>query len=501
LKGDLPLFFNSLNYLCFFTTIFIVYWFCLQRSRKAQNIFILCASYFFYGMWDWRFLSLLVLSSTTDYAVGIFLDRTDDRKRRILLLSFSLLINLGLLFVFKYFNFFNEQFIVFMSRIGVPVNAASVNIILPVGISFYTFQTLSYTIDVYKKKIPSTTSIIDFFAYVSFFPQLVAGPIERAAHLLPQFQKKRIFVYEKAVLGCKLIVWGLFKKTVVADNCAMIVDHIFAQSNFSTLNPFWLFVGSCFFAFQIYCDFSGYSDMAIGSAKLLGFDLRVNFRTPYFSRDIPEFWRRWHISLTSWFKDYLYIPLGGNKRTRPVAVRNVFIIFLVSGIWHGANWTFLFWGFYSALCFMPSFIQGKNRLHVDDLATGGSFPKLNEVLAVVFTFLLVCLGWVFFRSPSIAIAIDYIMAFFRGVFETNLAEYAPFTLIQYLPKNLVPVFINSVVSIVFLLTVEWFGRANHYIVDFSFRRGTPAFIFYNLIFFMILVLAQFNNQEFIYFQF
>ncbi|MCD4743972.1 MAG: hypothetical protein K8R67_16035 [Desulfobacteraceae bacterium] len=451
-------------------------------------------------MWDWRFLFLIILSSTTDYAVGIFLGRNSDKKNRNLLLSFSVFVNLGFLFFFKYFNFFNAQFLIFMSRIGIHVDPVSINIILPVGISFYTFQTLSYTIDVYNKKIAPTKSIIDFFAYVAFFPQLVAGPIERASRLLPQFKKKRVFAYNEALLGCKLILWGLFKKAVVADNCSVIVNNIFNYSNFSVINPFWLFIGIIFFAFQIYSDFSGYSDIAIGSAKLLGFNLMTNFRTPYFSRDIPEFWRRWHISLTSWFKDYVYIPLGGSHGTKTLAVRNIFIIFLISGIWHGANWTFLIWGLYSAVCFFPSFIQKTHRLNTDNIANGNFLPKPRELVSIIFTFLLICLGWVFFRSPNLSISIDYIWSFFNGLFTTGLLQYSPSTLIHFLPKEMIPVFINSLISIVFLLTIEWFGRDIDNIIDF--KLGTiKSFIFYNIILFMILLLGNFNHEEFIYFQF
>ena len=492
--------FNSLNYLQFFLIIFFVYWFVLKNSKKAQNVFILVSSYFFYGMWDWRFLFLIFTSSVTGYIVGILCDRYTREDVRKLLLATSLAVNLGILFVFKYFNFFNIQFVDFMSQIGIHINPVTIKLILPVGISFYTFQTLSYSIDVYRNKIDSTKSIIDFFAYVSFFPQLIAGPIERASSLLPQFQTKRLFNYDQALLGCKLILWGLFKKVVVADNCAIIVDHIFMSTDFAIVNPFWLVIGIVFFAFQIYGDFSGYSDMAIGSSKLLGFNLLINFKTPYFSRDIPEFWRRWHISLTSWFKDYLYIPLGGSRGKKSNAIRNVFIIFLFSGIWHGANWTFLIWGFFNAICFLAYFLNNKNRLHNDNVSEGKLFPKPKELCSILFTFFLICIGWVFFRSPSIDSSINYILAIFSGLFTTNIMEFSPLVLIQYLPLKNIPDFLNCIIAISLMIGIEWIGRENIHIVDFKLG-ARKAFLFYNFILFTVILLGQFNNKEFIYFQF
>jgi len=321
--------FNSLEFLIFLPTVFVLYWFIFKNQLRAQNILLLLASYIFYGWWDWRFLTLIIASTFLDYFIALQLGKTDISKKRKLLMGISLVGNLGMLGFFKYYNFFVSSWIEAWSSVGITMEASTLNIILPVGISFYTFQTLSYTIDVFKKEMQPTKSFIDFAAFVTFFPQLVAGPIERAAHLLPQFYKNRTFSYQYAVDGVKLIIWGMFKKVVVADNCAFFVNKIFENPEGYSSGE--LFVGMVFFAFQIYGDFSGYSDIAIGLSKLFGFDLMVNFKFPYFSRDIAEFWRRWHISLSTWFRDYIYIPLGGSKGSQWFQIRNVMIIFLVSG--------------------------------------------------------------------------------------------------------------------------------------------------------------------------
>ena len=334
--------FNSIEFAIFLPIVFILYWFVTNRNLKIQNILLVCASYLFYGWWDWRFLSLIFFSSIVDYLVGIGLSKTEKTGKRKFLLLISIFVNLGFLGVFKYFNFFAENFAQAFTLFGSSIEPNRLNIILPVGISFYTFQTLSYSIDVYKKKLQPTKDIVAFFAFVSFFPQLVAGPIERATNLLPQFYKKREFSYDKATDGMRQILWGLFKKMVIADNCARLVNDIF--DNFETFSGSTLLFGIVLFAFQIYGDFSGYSDIAIGTSRLFGFNLKRNFAFPYFSRDIAEFWRRWHISLSTWFRDYVYIPLGGSRGGKFSQVRNIFIIFIVSGFWHGANWTFIVWG-------------------------------------------------------------------------------------------------------------------------------------------------------------
>ena len=345
------MYFNSIDFAIFLPIVFLLYWFVTQKNLKLQNALIVVASYVFYGWWDWRFLSLIVFSSLVDYSIGLALKKEEQQSKRKLLLWTSIGVNLGFLGFFKYYNFFVDNFVSAFSFFGQPIQPNTLDIILPVGISFYTFQTLSYTIDVYKRKLEPTSNLISFLAFVSFFPQLVAGPIERATHLLPQFYKKRVFHYSLAVNGCRQILWGLFKKIVIADNCAEYANLIF--NNSSDYSGSTLFMGALFFTFQIYGDFSGYSDIAIGTSRLFGFDLKQNFAFPYFSRDIAEFWRRWHISLSTWFRDYLYIPLGGSQGGTLMKVRNTFIIFLVSGFWHGANWTFIAWGFLNALYFLP----------------------------------------------------------------------------------------------------------------------------------------------------
>ena len=334
--------FNSIDFALFLPIVFILYWFVANKNIKIQNLLIVIASYIFYGWWDWRFLFLIFCSTMVDYIIGFYLSNQNNRKIRKILLFISIAINLGILGFFKYYNFFLSSFTHVFTFFGVEIKANSLRIVLPVGISFYTFQTMSYTIDVYKRKIQATNDFIAFAAFVSFFPQLVAGPIERATNLLPQFLKKREFIYAQAVNGLRQMLWGLFKKIVIADNCARYVNMTF--NNAESLTGSTLVLGVVFFAFQIYCDFSGYSDIAIGTARLFGFTLMKNFSFPYFSRDIAEFWRRWHISLTSWFRDYVYIPMGGSRGSGWIKVRNVLIIFLVSGFWHGANWTFLLWG-------------------------------------------------------------------------------------------------------------------------------------------------------------
>src|SRR6056297_1160545 len=399
--------FHTLDFLYFFIAFFLVYWFVFQKSLKAQNILIFIASYIFYGWWDWRFLSLIAFSTVVDYAVGRKLSQTSSETHRKTLLWVSIAVNIGLLGFFKYFNFFAENLYELLSSIGFQPNRTSLDIILPVGISFYTFQTLSYTIDVYRRKIKPTRDFIAFGAFVSFFPQLVAGPIERASHLLPQFFSARRFNYRKAVDGSQQILWGLFKKVVIADKCGELADLIF--NNSADLNGSSLILGTVFFSFQIYGDFSGYSDIAIGIARLLGFDLKQNFAFPYFSRDIAEFWRRWHISLSTWFRDYLYIPLGGSRGGLRMKIRNIFIIFLVSGFWHGANWTFIFWGGLHALFYIPVYLMGRNRMYADNVVGENSLlPTPIEILQVLLTFVLVTFSRIFFRSPTLTDSFGYI---------------------------------------------------------------------------------------------
>jgi len=480
--------FNSIEFALFLPLVFIAYWFIAKKSLKAQNILILLASYVFYGWWDWRFLILIIFSSAIDYSIGLKLSETTVQKKRKLLLCTSLFVNLGFLGFFKYYNFFLESFSDAFTLFGQSLETSRLAIILPVGISFYTFQTLSYTIDVYRNKIEPTKDLVSFFAFVNFFPQLVAGPIERAVNLLPQFQQKRSFNYAIAIDGLRQILWGLFKKIVIADNCATYANIIFNNSD--EYSGSTLLLGALFFTFQIYGDFSGYSDIAIGTARLFGINLKKNFAFPYFSRNIGEFWRRWHISLSTWFQDYLYIPLGGSKKNRWTTIRNITIVFLVSGFWHGANWTFLAWGFLNACYFIPLLLAKRNRKHMDTLAQGRIFPSIKEFLQIGTTFTLTVLAWIFFRAENI----KHALAYFSEIFSNSLLT--------------IPNFSNRSGALTSLLLIgvfmifEWFGRNNEYAIEKTgekHHRGYRWFLYYSLI--IVIVIYGGSQQEFIYFQF
>ncbi|MCB0429398.1 MAG: MBOAT family protein [Flavobacteriales bacterium] len=398
--------FNSIEFIFFLGLVFALYWGVFSHHKTARNTFLLVVSYIFYGWWDWRFLALIAFSSLVDFFVGLALSRTERQSERKWLLALSLVTNIGLLGMFKYYNFFVHELVRALGQLGVHTGDWSLQLILPVGISFYTFQTLSYSIDVYRRKLPATKDVVTFLAYVSFFPQLVAGPIERAEHLLPQFERQKKFNYAESVDGLRLMLWGFFKKVVVADQLSVDVDHVFGA--YSSAHGSVLFLGAVYFAFQIYCDFSGYSDIAIGTARLFGFDLMQNFRYPYFSRDIAEFWRRWHISLSTWFRDYVYIPLGGSKGSKGNQIRNIFIIFLVSGFWHGANWTFIAWGGINALYFLPLMMLNVNRHHQGGICEGKVFPDMRTFALISVTFVLTVVAWVFFRAQSIGDAFGYL---------------------------------------------------------------------------------------------
>jgi D-alanyl-lipoteichoic acid acyltransferase DltB (MBOAT superfamily) len=404
------LLFNSLSFAIFLPVVFFLYWFAAKGNLKLQNALLLIASYYFYASWNWKFLFLLVFSTFLDYAIGIkiFHSKTINWKKFWLWLSIGL--NLGFLGFFKYYNFFATSFAEGLLDLGFKVNLFTLQVILPVGISFYTFHGLSYVIDIYKNRIKPENNFIDYSVFVSFFPLLVAGPIERATHLLPQIKQKRVFLYSNGVNGLRQILWGLFKKIVIADNCALFADNIF--NNADQYYGSTLILGAVFFAIQIYCDFSGYSDIAIGTARLFGIDLLRNFAFPYFSRDIAEFWRRWHISLSSWFRDYLYIPLGGSRGGNWMKVRNIFIIFIVSGFWHGANWTFIIWGFLNALYIMPSVLLKRNRNHLDIVAQGKYLPSVKEFFSMVLTLGLAVFGWIFFRAENVSHAFSFVSNLF-----------------------------------------------------------------------------------------
>ena len=480
--------FNSTEYLLFLPLVFIVYWLLLKNTTRGQNIFLLIASYVFYGWWDWRFLLLILFSTVVDYLVGNQLLKEEKTAKRKILLWTSVLVNLGFLGFFKYYNFFLDNFIEAFSFVGYRLNSNSLNIILPVGISFYTFQTLSYTIDIYRKKLYPNRDFISFAAFVSFFPQLVAGPIERASNLLPQFYAARKFSYTKSVDGLRQILWGLFKKVVIADNCAEFANQIF--NNSELYGGSTLVLGALFFTFQIYGDFSGYSDIAIGTSRLFGFNLKQNFAFPYFSRDIAEFWRRWHISLSTWFRDYLYIPLGGSRGGIFNKIRNTFIIFIVSGFWHGANWTFIIWGALNALYFLPLLLLNKNRNNVDSIVTRRLLPSLKDGISILFTFSLTVIAWIFFRAENLAHASSYISEIFSS---------SVFLIPNY--GIMVGSYITVILTLVFIL-IEWIGRDGQYAIEkIGLNWNRPwRWIFYYSIGLAIFYYSG-GQQQFIYFQF
>ena len=480
--------FNSIDFAIFLPIVFILYWFVAKNNLKFQNLLIVLASYLFYGWWDWRFLALIAFSTLVDYTIGIKLLKQENPTKRKLLLWSSILVNLGFLGFFKYYNFFLDNFITAFSFFGQNIQAYSLNIILPVGISFYTFQTLSYSIDIYRRKLEPTKDFLAFSAFVCFFPQLVAGPIERATHLLPQFYNKRQFDYAKAVDGLRQIIWGLFKKIVIADNCAQFANEIF--NNSVDHNGSTLVLGALFFTFQIYGDFSGYSDIAIGTSRLFGFDLMQNFNFPYFSRDIAEFWRRWHISLSTWFRDYLYIPLGGSRGGTWMKVRNTFIIFIVSGFWHGANWTFIIWGALNAIYFLPLLLSNNNRNNIDTVAQGKQLPSFKEFFSMLITFGLTVFAWIFFRANNIEHAISYI----SGIFSDTLIKKPN---IDDINKLLIVLFL-----ILFFVFIEWLGRSSKYAIErinLKFSKTIRWGFYYFLI--LCIVYFQGEEQQFIYFQF
>ncbi|MEL6627716.1 MAG: MBOAT family O-acyltransferase [Bacteroidota bacterium] len=475
--------FTSFSFFIFLPIVFVGYW-LMQRQQKAQNFWVLLASYVFYGWWDWRFLSLIFFSSLIDFLVGRQLGTTEDQKKRNLLLAVSLSVNLGMLGFFKYFNFFIDSWVGMWQIMGVDMHVSSLNIILPVGISFYTFQTLSYTIDIYRRKMAPSQDPVAFFAFVSYFPQLVAGPIERATHLLPQFSRRRTFSRELALDGIGQMCWGFFKKVVIADNCAMMANEIFGQSE--ELSGSVLLVGAIYFAFQIYGDFSGYSDIAIGLSKLFGIELMRNFAYPYFSRDIAEFWRRWHISLSTWFRDYLYIPLGGSRGGVRMRLRNVAAIFLVSGFWHGANWTFVIWGALHALYYLPVMLANQNRKNLGQVAEDSYLPSLREAGFILVTFIQVLIAWVFFRAENLEHAFQYL----GNMFSLSLFSWPDKT--TYLPL------------IGILLLIEWIQRAKHHPLVISgqnWGQWSLRVTSYALIIWSIFIWGAFDKTEFIYFQF
>ncbi|MDB4242228.1 MBOAT family protein [Polaribacter sp.] len=480
--------FNSIDFAVFLPIVFLLYWLLANKSLKLQNALIVLASYVFYGWWDWRFLSLILFSTLVDYTIGIKLKSEKNQTKRKILLWTSICVNLGFLGFFKYANFFLDNFTAAFSFFGSEIATHSLDIILPVGISFYTFQTLSYTIDVYKQKLEPTNDFIVFSAFVSFFPQLVAGPIERATNLLPQFYKKRTFELSKAVDGMRQILWGLFKKIVIADSCAELANQIF--NNSAEMNGSTLVLGALFFTFQIYGDFSGYSDIAIGTSRLFGFNLMQNFKFPYFSRDIAEFWRRWHISLSTWFRDYLYIPLGGSRGGTWMKVRNTFLIFIVSGFWHGANWTFVVWGTLHAIYFLPLLLTNKNRNNLEIVAQGNYLPTARELLQMLSTFTLTVFAWIIFRAKNITHAFHYI----SEIFSASILEAPKLSDSKEAIITMLLVFI--------FIFIEWLGRESQFALEhlgLKWKRPLRHALYYTII--IALFWCNGKEQQFIYFQF
>ena len=492
--------FNSIEFLFFIQIVFFLYWFVV-KEKKIQNLFIVIISYIFYGWWDWRFLFLIAITSLCSFTLGVLNDKYYDKnKLKLLFCSLNIIINLSILGTFKYFNFFAENLNLLFNSFGINLDLVALNIILPVGVSFYTFQALSYTIDVYRGKIKATKDIIEFFAYICFFPQLVAGPIERATNLLPQFQKKRTFDYNKAVDGCRQILWGFFKKMVIADNCAVAVNKIFetaAGGQPLDLSGFTYLVGGILFTFQIYCDFSGYSDIAIGCARLFGFDLMRNFKYPYFSRSIPEFWRRWHISLTTWFRDYIYFPLGGSKCDKWKTIRNVYIVWAVSGLWHGANWTFVLWGMYHGTLLAIYNILGIKKF-IKDVAETSFFPSIKEILQISLTFFLVVIGWIIFRAENLTMAANI----FNQIFSLDNFWRAS-SVAELNGLNLV----KLAFFICILLITEWIHRSEQHglqvLTNSKLSVRNNLFFRYSIYILLAIITIGFagNQSEFIYFQF
>lgn len=485
--------FNSFHFALFLPIVFIIYWSVSKRKLWLQNSLLLGSSYFFYACWDWKFMFLLIFSTLLDYYSGIKISNAYSIKNKKVWLWISIIINLGFLCAFKYYNFFIHSFAEGLNLVGLKSNFTSLQYILPVGISFYTFHGLSYVIDIYKNKIKPERNFIDYSLFVSFFPLLVAGPIERATHLLPQIIKKRKFDNNKAVDGLRQILWGLFKKIVIADNCAEYANLIF--NNSTAYSGSTLIIGAIFFAIQIYCDFSGYSDIALGTARLFGIDLLRNFAFPYFSRDVAEFWRRWHISLSSWFKDYLYIPLGGSKGGIKMKIRNTFAIFLVSGFWHGANWTFIVWGFLNALYIMPSIIFNTNRNNIDSVAKGKLFPSIKETFQIAITFILTVFAWIFFRASNMTQAIYYIKNMIEGIF-IKASYIESLNLLRWEIGFFLPVLI------VIFFIIEWIGRERQFAIahlGLNWYRPVRWLMYSSLIIGIFYFTGK--EQQFIYFQF
>lgn len=470
--------FVSVCFLFFLPGVFLLYW-GLNRHQRWQNMFLVVASYVFYGWWDYRFLFLIFLTSLSSYVTGMMIAKSCGQRQRYWTATANIVFNLLILLVFKYYNFFIDSLQVLASSVGFLLDVPTLYLILPVGISFYTFQSLSYTIDVYKGNVKATPDVVAFFAYICFFPQLVAGPIERATNLLPQMLNTRRFDYDDAVDGLRQVLWGFFKKMVIADQCALAVNMVW--DDWWSQSAIMLLVSMVLFSFQIYGDFSGYSDIAIGTAKLFGIHLNDNFRLPYFSHSIAEFWRRWHISLMSWFRDYVYIPLGGSLGTRMLAARNTIIVFLLSGLWHGANWTFVVWGAYNAVLFLPSLLLGKKHKRHTQV------PSLLDVPAIILTFLFVTFGWVFFRADTLGAGLGYLHLTFISVVHGSWGAMTAGK--------------GALLWCCVLIVIEWLTR--RYRHPLQIVLTWPPVVRWSVYYVLLLCVIFFHGEEqtFIYFQF
>lgn len=477
------MFFNSLQFAYFLPVVFLAYWFIPNKSKQSQNLVLTAASYFFYSCWDWHFLFLLLFSTLLVYFAGIQIENSTSKTSRKFWLWLTIILSLALLGAFKYYDFFAVSLAELGNALGLHLDPILLKLILPVGISFFTFHGLSYIIDIYYNRIKAEKNLIDYSLFVSYFPLLVAGPIERATHLLPQLKVKREFDFEKAKEGIYQIIWGLVKKVVIADTCAMYANAVF--DNYNSMNSLSLILGAVYFAFQIYGDFSGYSDIALGTSKLFGIDLLKNFDFPYFSRDIAEFWRKWHISLTTWFRDYIYIPLGGSRGTKLFQIRNVFIIFLISGFWHGASWTYVAWGFINAMYFIPLLMLNRNRNNLDAFKISFDLNSLRIICNIIITFAITCLAWIFFRAKTIHDAISYIK---RMLTDLHFApQFFNFERYNY----------ELIVMVLLFVIVEWNNR--YKIEPLS---GRYSWLKVSLAIIAIIALGIFTDyKNFIYFQF
>ena len=480
--------FTSLTFLLFFPFVFLLYW--LKPQQKWQNSILVLASYFFYGWWDYRFCLLMLLSSLVDYFIGIAVHATDDRRIQRRYLILSLISNLGLLGYFKYYNFFSDSFVSLLNQFGWSVHPVIAEVILPVGISFYTFQTLSYTIDIYRGKLEPTRNLIDYLAFVSFFPQLVAGPIERATNLLPQFTVRREFSRSEASEGGRQILWGFFKKLVIADRMAVGVDAVY--DNLAEASGVSLLLATIFFAFQIYCDFSAYSDIAIGTAKMFRINLMRNFAYPYFSRSVTEFWRRWHISLSTWFRDYVFIPLGGSRCWAPRVCFNLMVTFVLSGLWHGADWKFIVWGAINGAALVVEKVLMVQRPRSDVPGGENDIPAVSVFVRMGYTFVIICVGWIFFRAASVSSA--WLILYRIASLPLTIADPASLVLDQAVRKG--------IGYLVVFVIIEWgFRRHSHPIVVAKLPVAVRWTVYTIVIWVTIKMMLVNAVNPFIYFTF